>query len=224
MTNQGNEVSKGQSDDVGLDARTAAQLLHESTKRARRQFDDAPPFLLVIGAVIFLSGFAIAWWSVRGQNPYTGPSGTALAVMYGGIVAWIVAVSTVVQRANKGVRGPSTRGRKFRGAYLIVIVAYSVFQGALYHAGASHAIVYGIFPTSAPWLFAGTVLITMGVVREELRTLVLGTGLVAVGLASAFAGPKVSWLVSGIGLCAVLIAMAAYQFARTRASGGVRVH
>jgi hypothetical protein len=100
---------------------------------------------------------------------------------------------------------------------MFILVAYSLFQGALYHAGASHAIVYGIFPASAPWLFAGTVFLTLGAIREEGRALALGIVLIAIGIGGAFAGPVAAWLVSGIGLSVVLLGFATVQFLRRRA-------
>jgi hypothetical protein len=217
--NQEHDTSKSETvyEDAGLDPQEAAALLQETKLRAQRQFDIWPPFLLLIGAVIFLVAFGTAWWSVRGQSPYVGPSGGALAVMYGGILAWIVAVSWVVQRAISGIRGPSAKSRKYRSGYMVIIVAYSLFQGALYHAGASHAIVYGIFPASAPWLFAGTVFLTLGAIREEGRALALGIVLIAIGIGGAFSGPVAAWLVSGIGLSVVLVVFATVQFLRRRA-------
>ena len=204
-------------EDAELNPQEAVALLQETKLSAQRQFDVWPPFLLLIGAMIFLVAYGAAWWSVRGQSPYVGPSGGALAVMYGGILAWIVAVSLVVQRAISGIRGPSTRSRKYRTGYMFILVAYSLFQGALYHAGASHAIVYGIFPASAPWLFAGTVFLTLGAIREEGRALALGIVLIAIGIGGAFAGPVAAWLVSGIGLSVVLVGFATVQFLRRRA-------
>jgi hypothetical protein len=209
--------SKTADEDSELNPQEAAALLQETKLRAQRQFDVWPPYLLLIGALIFLVAYGTAWWSVRGQSPYVGPSGGALAVMYGGIVAWIVAVSLVVQRATSGIGGPSAKSRTYRTGYLVIIVAYSLFQGALYHAGASHAIVYGIFPASAPWLFAGTVFLTLGAIREQGRALLLGIVLIAIGIGGAFAGPIVAWLVSGVSLFAVLVGFAAVQFARRRA-------
>jgi hypothetical protein len=217
--NQEHEKSDPTTGDKGgvLDPQEAAALLEETKLRAQRQFDVWPPFLLLIGAVIFLVAYGAAWWSVHAQSPYVGPSGGALAVMYGGIVAWIAAVSLVVQRATSGISGPSAKSRTYRTGYLAIIIAYSLFQGALYHAGASHAIVYGIFPASAPWLFAGTVFLTLGAVREEGRALALGIVLIAIGIGGAFAGPVAAWLVSGIGLFTVLVVFAIVQFLRRRA-------
>jgi len=219
MMSQERESSKSTTPDVDgeLDPHEAAALLQQTRLRAQRQFDVWPPYLLFIGAAIFLFAFGAAWWSVRGQSPYVGPSGWALADMYGGIVAWIVAVVSVVQRATRGVSGRSAKRRAYRAGYLAIIIAYSVFQGALYHAGASHAIVYGIYPACAPWLFAGATFLTYAAIREEGRAFVLGIVLLAVGIGGAFAGPIAAWLVSGISLCAVLLGFAAVQAARRRA-------
>ncbi len=188
-----------------LDPRAAAELLASTKHRAQRQFDVWPPYLLFLGAAIFLFAYGAVWLSVRGQHPYVGPSGGALLIMYGVIVAWIVAVVTVLQRANNGVSGASKRRRAYRFGFLVVIIGYSAYQGALYHAHASHAIVYGVFPASIQWLFAGTAFITIGAIREELPAMTLGGALVALGVGSAFAGPVIGWLVSGIGLAAVLV-------------------
>lgn len=200
-----------------LDALDAVAILHETRVRAQRQLDASPPFLLLIGAVVFLVAFGAVWWSVRTQSPYLGPSGGALAVMYGGILAWIVVVTAVVQRAARGVSGPSTRRKAYRGGYFVVILAYSLFQGALFHAGASHAVVYGIFPASAPWLFGGTVVLTHGVILERGRSIILGIALITLGIGAAFAGPIAAWLVSGIGICVTLVSLAAVQSLRRRA-------
>src|ERR1022692_1761013 len=90
-------------EDAELNPQEAVALLQETKLSAQRKFDVWPPFLLLIGAMIFLVAYGAAWWSVRGQSPYVGPSGGALAVMYGGILAWIVAVTLVVQRATSGI-------------------------------------------------------------------------------------------------------------------------
>jgi hypothetical protein len=191
-------------EDGELDPREAAELLARTKSRAQRQFDAWPPYLVFSGVAIFLFAYGAVWLSVRGQHPYVGPSGGALAIMYGVIVVWIVAVVTVLQRANSGISGRSKRERGYRAGYLIIIFAYSAYQGALYHAGASHAIVYGIFPASIQWLFAGTAFVTIGAIRQEWPALTLGGALIAIGVGAAFAGPVDGWLVSGIGLGAVL--------------------
>jgi hypothetical protein len=206
-------------DDEGgeLDPQAAAELLVRTKSRAQRQFDAWPPYLVFTGAAIFLFAYGAVWMSVRGQHPYVGPSGGALAIMYGVILVWIIAVVSVLQRANSGISGRSKRERSFRAGYLVIIFGYSAYQGALYHAGASHAIVYGIFPNSIQWLFAGTAFVTIGAIREEWPALTLGGALVAIGVAAAFSGPVIGWLVSGIGLSVVLVGFGVIRTALRRA-------
>ncbi len=146
---------------------------------------------------------------MRGQVPYGGPTGGALAIFYGCIVVWVIVASVVIRRATRGVTGPSfKRRRRYHAGYGSVLIADYALQGALYHAGASHSIVYGIYPTTAPFFFAGAVVVTMGVLREESRSMVLGMGLFAVGIGGAFAGPVAAWLVCGIALAAGLAGFA----------------
>jgi hypothetical protein len=200
-----------------IDPESASALLRLTTSRAKRQLDVWPPYLLFIGALIFFLAFGAVWWSVRGQHPYTGPSGGALAAMYGGILVWIIAVTTVLRRANAGVGSRTAQRRNsFRSGWITIVIAYSAFQGALYHAGASHAIVYGVYPASVPWLFAGTVFVTIGAIREEVPALALGIVLSVIGLASAFSGPVAAWLVTGIGLALAFVGFAAVRIVQHR--------
>ena len=204
-------------EDAQLNPQEAVALLNASKLRAQRQFDLWPPYLVLIGAMIFLFAYGVVWWSVRNQSPYVGPSGGALAVMYGGIAAWIVAVSLVIKRATKGISGQvMVKRRNYRAGNLVILFIYSLFQGALYHAGASHSIVYGIYPATAPWLFAGIAFVTLGVTREESQELILGFVLSAIGIGGAFAGPIMAWFVSGIGICIVMVGFAIVQTVKRR--------
>jgi hypothetical protein len=72
-----------------LDPREAAALLDETTRRAERQFDLRPPALTLAAGVTVLLGYGVVWLSVRDQHPYSGPSGWALAVLYGLLIIWI---------------------------------------------------------------------------------------------------------------------------------------
>jgi hypothetical protein len=218
MDDQGHNAEGSELDDGGeLDLVQAAAILESTRRRARHLFDVWPPFLLLTGAAIFLVAYGAAWWSVRGQAPYLGPSGGALAIFYGCIVAWVIVASAVVRRATIGVSGLSSqRRRRYRAGYGAVLVADYALQGALYHAGASHAIVYGIYPTTAPFFFAGAVVVTMAALREERLTMALGIGLLAVATGGAFAGPVAAWLVSGIALAAGLSGFAVVRLSRQR--------
>jgi len=65
----------------------------------------------------------------------------------------------LLQRATKGVTGPTHVLEAGEGiAIALAYVATAVIQGALYHAGASHAIVYGIIPAAGPFVIVGCTL------------------------------------------------------------------
>jgi hypothetical protein len=218
--NEEDNTSESSSVDEGeeLDPRAAAALLEQTTKQAQRQFDFRPPLLMLIGAVVVLVAYGAVWLSVRGQHLYSGPSGTALAVLYSTLIAWIVLVATFYRRATSGVSGRSPRRQGAEGAAFVTIwIAVYVFQGALLHAGAGHAIVYGIYPAAAPLIIGGSAAATYTAAKENWPW--LGFALAAISLAAigAFAGPAGVWAVIGIGLCLLLLSRAAAQLWLRRA-------
>jgi hypothetical protein len=195
-----------------LDPREAAALLEQTRRRAQRQFDIRPPLLMLIGAVVVLVAYGAVWWSVRGQHPYSGPSGAALAVLYTTLTVWVVVVAVVYRRATSGVSGRSSRQQGAAGAAFATIwAAVYVFQGALLHAGASHAIVYGIYPAAAPLIIVGSAAAAYETARENWRMLGFAIAAVVLAAVGAFAGPAGVWGVIGIGLCVLLIGRAADQ-------------
>src|SRR6202050_788229 len=102
----------------GLDPREAVKLLEETTRQAKRGFDFRTPGLSLIGATVVLLAFGALWLSVRGEHPYTGPTGPALLFMYGVLAAWITVVATVRGRASAGVSGRTKRQERAYGAVL----------------------------------------------------------------------------------------------------------
>ncbi len=209
----------GEADDGGeFYPRTAAALLDQTKRRAERQFDFRPPLLTLIGAAVVLVAYGAVWWSVRRQHPYSGPSGTALVVLYTTLIVWIVLVATFYRRATSGVSRRATRQRQAEGvAFVTIWVAVYVFQGALHHAGASHAIVYGIYPAAAPLIIAGSAAATYTAAKENWPWTGFALAAVALAAIGAFAGPAGVWAVIGIGLCVLLLGRVAVQLRLRRA-------
>lgn len=197
---------------VELDPRAAATLLEQAKRRAQRQFDIGPPLLMLLGAAVVLVAYGAVWLSVRGQHPYSGPSGTALAVLYSTLIVWVVVVGVVFRRATSGVSGRTSRQRKAEGAaFATVWAAVYVFQGALHHAGASAAIVYGIYPAAAPILILGGAAAAHAAARENWRVLGFALAGIALAAGASFAGPAGVWGVMGIGLCVLLLVRTSAQ-------------
>jgi hypothetical protein len=195
-----------------LDPRAAAALLEQTKKDARRQFDLYPPLMMLIGAVAILLGYGAVWWSVRGQHPYTGPSGTALVEIYAAVIVAAILSVRALNRATSGVSGRSRRQRGFFGAaFGAAWIAVAVFQGALHYDGASKAIVYGVFPAAGQPLVLGVAVAAMAATQEDWRKLSVAIAVVALGTGGAFAGPAGVWGVMALGGCAIGIGCAAAQ-------------
>ena len=195
-----------------FDPRAAARLLETTKRRAQRQFEFPSVLLILIQAGALLAAYGAIWLSVRGQHPYSGPSGAALLELYAFVAVAALAVGLEARRARAGVSRRSspqewTRAVPFIAAFLSVYV----LMGALRYDGFSFAIVYGILPAAGPLIVVGAAAAGYAAAREDWPPLILALALIAVGAGSAFAGPSGVWGVAGLGLCALLVFRAIAQ-------------
>jgi hypothetical protein len=203
----------------GFDPRQAAALLDKSTRQARRAFTPLAPMLLAFRAVVVLVVFGGCWLSVRGQHPYTGHiSGWAIVVGVVLVAINIGATAWVIGRAGIGISGPAQR--KWQAWTGIMTAAWIIGYAAtapLYHAGVSHP-AWGLYPATAPLLIIG---LAGAAVAAAFRYWLLAGILLAIAVVAAaagFGGPAGSWLILGIGLCAVFLGAAAFTAWRQRRS------
>jgi hypothetical protein len=201
-----------------FDPQQAAALLDQSTQRARRQFMPGPPLLWTYRAVMVLVAFGAFWLSVRGQQPYTGPTAPAIAVMAALVAINIGWSAWTVKRAASGVSGPAQRAwRMWAGITLVVLVASFAVIAPAYQAGASQPI-WGLYLANGPLLITGIV----GVVASAaLRVRTIAgpmLGIAAVAVIAGFGGPAGAWLIMGIGLCVVCLGTAAFKARQQRRS------
>jgi len=195
-----------------FDPKAAATLLEQTTRRAQRQFEFPSPLLSLIQAAALLAAYGAIWLSVRGQNPYSGPSGTALVELYVFVGVAAVALGLDGRRARAGVSGRSSRQRWMRAIpFTAAYLAVYVLMGALRFDGFSTAIVYGIVPAAGPLIVVGAAVAGDAAVREDWQVLGVAVALIAVGAGSAFAGPSGVWRVAGVGCSVVLICRAIVQ-------------
>lgn len=204
-------------EDASLDPQAAAALLDQMKLRAERRFELRPPWLTLSAAVVVLVCYGALWLSVRDQHPYVGPAGWALGVLYGTLAIWAVVNAAVLRRATSGVGGRAARQRAIIGPGIAAIwICVYVVQGALYHAGAEKAIVYGIWPAAGPLIVVGSAAAAYEAGRERAAAAGLAVAAVVLGSVACFAGPRAVWGVIGVGLCALLLAAAAAQLWRHR--------
>jgi hypothetical protein len=194
----------------GLDPQEAAALIEQTRRRARRQFDPSPPLVFVIAAVVLLGIYGTVWLSVLGQHPYQGPRPAAIGIVYALLAVMIITFIVAASRAHAGVGGKSQRQRRAEATALVVVwTAVYVFAGALYHAGVSHAFVFGVFLAVGPLIIPGSAMAGISAGRQDWRGLGTALAVVAVGAAGAYAGPVGVWAVVGLGLFVVLLGAAA---------------
>jgi hypothetical protein len=191
-------------DGGGFDPRQAAALLDQTTAQARRKLAPSPPWLLATRGIAVLAALGAVWLTVRGQHPYTGPTGADVPILIGFVVLNFAATVGVRQHAVSGVAGPT----RFRPAEIAVLAAswavVPLLMWALHAAGASFA----LYPTTV-LIVPGLAWAAVSARRDGWRGSVTGLAIAATGAAGAFAGPAGSWAVAGVGLCAVLLGKAA---------------
>jgi len=195
----------------GFDPGQAAALLDQATQRARRTFTPLTPLLFAFRAVAALVVFGGIWLSVRGQHPYTGHiSGWAVAVavvLVGTNIGW---TARAIGHAGTGVSGPAQR--KWQAWTGIMVAAWVIgylITAPLYLDASSHP-VWGLYPASAPLLVIG---LATAVAAAAFRYRALAGTALGIALTAAvagFGGPAGSWLIVGIGLCAVYLGIAAF--------------
>lgn len=84
-------------------------------------------------------------------------------------------------------------------------------MAALDHAGASHAIVFGLYPATAPLLILGLVTAaTRPAGRGDWPMTGSMRAMAIVSAAAAFGRPAGAWLIMAIGLCAVFLGTGAF--------------
>lgn len=192
-----------------LDPREAAALLERATRQAQREFDLRPPVLTFAAAVTVLVAYGALWVSVRDQHPYAGPSGTALAVLYGMLAVWIVVVTAILRRS---LSGRSSRQRRLEAVVFGTIwVSVYIFQGALYSVVPSQAIAYGVYAAVAPLIVVGSAAAGYETARGKWPEAGFAVAVVVLGAIASFAGPAGVWGLVALGGCGLLLVATAAQ-------------
>ena len=182
----------------------AATLLDQTTQQARREFQPAPPWLLVTRAVMVLAALGAIWLSVRGQNPYRGPTAADIPVLLAFIVINFAATVAVRRRATAGLSG---RSRFSQGEITVLVLAWVAAVVATVGLSAAGVNV-ATYPTSV-LVIPGLAWAVLMAARANWREFVTGLVIVVIGIVGAFAGPAGAWAVAAAGLCVMLLGSAA---------------
>ena len=177
----------------------AAALLDEATWEARRKLVANPPWVLVTRGVLVLAACGAVWLSVRGQNPYTGPTNADIPILIAFIVLNAALAVSFRRRAGAGVRGPS----RLRPAEITIATLAWVAAAALLVGLAAAGLSYRLYPTTV-LIIPGLTWAILMMLRKNWREVYSGASVTVVGALGLLATPAVAWLVAGVGLCAAL--------------------
>jgi len=194
-----------------FDPRQAADLLEQTTRRARNQFVPFSPLLWSYRALVVLVAFGAFWLSARSHPDKPWPTGWSLAVALVLVAGNLVWTFAVLKRAGTGVSGPAQQKRQTWAAVLLIvwILAYLVTT-PLYHVGTSHP-VWGLYPASAPLMIIGVVAAIAGALLHDRPVTVICAAIAVIAAAAGFGGPVGAWLILAIGLCAAMLCMVAFK-------------
>ena len=188
-----------------FDPQEAAALLDQTTRRARRQFEPAQPWLLAIRAVLVLAALGSVWLSVRGQHPYKGPDAWALLIVAAFVIVNYAATAAVRARATAGIRGRT----RFTPAEISVMAAAwgapFVIMAAL---GVTHD-SQSAYLLTVPLIVVGLAFAVVTAIRADWRSSGTGLAVAVSGAAGVSLGQAGAWAVTGVGLCLTLLGGAA---------------
>jgi hypothetical protein len=177
----------------------AAALLDEATWEARRKLVPNPPWVLVTRGVLVLAACGAVWLSVRGQNPYTGPTNADIPILIAFIVLNAALAVGFRRRASAGVRGPS----RLHPAEITIATLAWVAAAALLVGLAAAGLSYRLYPTTV-LIIPGLTWAILMMLRKNWRGVYSGASVAVVGALGLLANPAGAWLVAGVGLCAAL--------------------
>lgn len=182
----------------------AAALLDQATRQARRKFQPSPPWLLATRAVMVLAALGAIWLSVRGQHPYRGPTAVDIPVLVAFIVVNFAATAAVRRRAAAGITG---RSRFSQREITVLVLAFVGTIAAMAGLGAA-GVSFATYPTSV-LVIPGLAWAAISAARANWPSFGAGLATAALGAVGAFAGPAGSWAVAAVGMCVVLLGLAA---------------
>src|SRR5271168_2518823 len=113
-------------EDQDMSVQEAAAAVRDARARARRELVICAPAVYAAWGLVLLPGYGAMWLSVRGQHPYTGPSGGSIAVVLGLAALAVAAVVVIISKTVAGIDGRSARLRSiilrtYATGYLILL-------------------------------------------------------------------------------------------------------
>jgi hypothetical protein len=184
--------------ETAMDLQDASEILREAQQRAQHELRISRPPAFVGWGLVYLVAYGAIWLSVRGQQPYQGPTGAALGFVTIFVLAALGLTAALVRRAVTGVGGPAARQQRLLyAAFPVGLAGVFLLEAALRHAGASWGVI-GVYGATAPMIVTGLIYLASAVLDFDWTVFGLGGWLILAAAVSAFAGPHSVWAAAGI--------------------------
>jgi hypothetical protein len=171
-----------------MSAQEAAAVVQDARARARKELVICAPFVYAAWGLALLLGYGAMWLSVRGQHPYTGPSGVSIAALLGLAALAVAAVVVIISKTVAGIDCQSARYRSiilrtYATGYLILLCVQVAIKGSV----STRTVAFVAF--AAPLLLAGLTCILASALGLNRPAFALGAWLVIVGASCAWLAP-----------------------------------
>ena len=175
-------------EDQDMSVQEAAAVAQDARARARKELFISRPIVYTAWGLVWLFGYGAMWLSVRGQHPYTGPSGVSIAVVFVLAAFAIAAVLVIASKTVAGIDGKSARDRRIIGStwaigYLTLLIVAPVISNSV----STRTLAFISF--AGPVMLAGLTYILASVLGRDRPPLALGAWLVIVGASCAWQAP-----------------------------------
>ena len=178
-------------EDQDMSVQEAAAVLQDARTRARKELVISTPLVYMAWGLVWLIGYGAMWLSVRGQHPYTGPSGVSIAAVFVLAGFAVAAVLVIAGKAAAGIGGQSARHRRFIAltwatGYLILLIVTPAFSSS------ASTRTLAFISLAGPLVLAGLTYILAAALGRQRSAFVLGAWLVIVGANCAWLAPAAS--------------------------------
>ena len=175
-------------EDQDMSVQEAAAVVQDARARARKELVISTPLVYMAWGLVWLVGYGAMWLSVRGQHPYTGPSGASMAAVFVLACFAVAAVLVIANKAAAGIDGRSVRHRRIIGAtWAIGYLSLLIVAPAISSSVSTRTLAFISF--AGPVLLVGLVYILAAALGRNRQASVLGAWLVIVGISCAWLAP-----------------------------------
>ena len=197
-------------EDQDMSVQEAAAVVREARVRARRELVISAPLVYAAWGLVWLLGYGAMWVSVRGQHPYTGPSGVSIATVFvlAGFAA--AAVLVIIHRSAAGIDGQSVRYRRiilatWATGYLILLLV----QAAISSSVSTRTLAF--VALAGPLLLAGLAYILASVLGRNRPAFALGAWLMIAGASCAWQAPATTLAICALAGGGAFLVMAVIE-------------